>query len=291
MTLNSSGPISLGGNTAGQSINLELGVSPTAQISFNDWNVRLTANLKSNSTAISVPTNFYGKGYFFQYTISANTSQLCLRAGAIAAGWNECQPLRANINPSRVVYSTTTTIPALTITGSFPKGVTLYNNGIIVGMGGAGNGNAGGTAIKANTRVTIYNLNTISGGGGGGGQGAYAQCSCGFVVNGGGGGGGRSGLTNSAGGAAGGSGGQTAGGCGTYSGAGGGGTFGTSGCAQSGVGGSGGGWGAIGGTGGCAGSGAVVGSPASGGTGGKATCGAASFITWVVLGTRNGTVG
>lgn len=59
MTLNSSGPISLGGSTSGQSINLELGQSATAQISLNDTNVRTLAGVPSG--AIVVPTNFYGK--------------------------------------------------------------------------------------------------------------------------------------------------------------------------------------------------------------------------------------
>jgi hypothetical protein len=59
MTLNSSGPISLGGSTAGQSINLELSKSATAQVSLNDTDVRTLAGVASG--AIIVPTNFYGK--------------------------------------------------------------------------------------------------------------------------------------------------------------------------------------------------------------------------------------
>jgi len=60
MTLNSSGPISLGGSTAGQSVNLELGQSATAQISFNDAAVR-TLTGTTSGTALVMPTNFYGK--------------------------------------------------------------------------------------------------------------------------------------------------------------------------------------------------------------------------------------
>ena len=59
MALNASGPISLGGSTAGQSINLELGQSATAQVSLNDTNVRSLAGVASG--AIVMPTNFYGK--------------------------------------------------------------------------------------------------------------------------------------------------------------------------------------------------------------------------------------
>jgi hypothetical protein len=59
MTLNASGPISLGGSTTGESINLELSQSATAQVSMNDANVRSLAEVASG--AIIVPTNFYGK--------------------------------------------------------------------------------------------------------------------------------------------------------------------------------------------------------------------------------------
>lgn len=59
MTLNSSGPISLGGPTTGQSINLELGQSAAQQVSLNDTNVRTLAGVASGP--IAIPTNFYGK--------------------------------------------------------------------------------------------------------------------------------------------------------------------------------------------------------------------------------------
>ena len=59
MTLNATGPISLGGSTAGQSINLELSQAATAQVSLNDTNVRSLAGVASG--AIIMPTNFYGK--------------------------------------------------------------------------------------------------------------------------------------------------------------------------------------------------------------------------------------
>jgi hypothetical protein len=63
MPLNSSGPISLGGATSGESINLEIGVSATATVSLNDTNVRTLAgsSFSTPGTQISVPTDFYGK--------------------------------------------------------------------------------------------------------------------------------------------------------------------------------------------------------------------------------------
>lgn len=59
MALNSSGPISLGGSTTGQSINLELGQGATDTVSLNDASVRTLAGISSGE--ITMPTNFYGK--------------------------------------------------------------------------------------------------------------------------------------------------------------------------------------------------------------------------------------
>jgi hypothetical protein len=58
MPLNSSGPLSFGGSTVGQSINLELGVSATALASINSTNFRSLAGVASGQISIS---NFYGK--------------------------------------------------------------------------------------------------------------------------------------------------------------------------------------------------------------------------------------
>lgn len=76
MTMNSSGPISLGGATTGQSINLEIGQPATSAISLNDVIVRQLAGVVSGQ--IVVPTDFYGKslasGWFAQYTYSSPTT-------------------------------------------------------------------------------------------------------------------------------------------------------------------------------------------------------------------------
>jgi hypothetical protein len=76
MTLNSSGPISLGGTGTNASINLELSQSATAQISMNDTNVRTLAGVASG--AIIMPTNFYGK--------SAGATVNFIDAVVVAAG-------------------------------------------------------------------------------------------------------------------------------------------------------------------------------------------------------------
>ena len=59
MALNLTGPISLGGAVAGQSIAVELDLSPTAEISLNQADVRTLADVPSGQ--IVMPTDFYGK--------------------------------------------------------------------------------------------------------------------------------------------------------------------------------------------------------------------------------------
>lgn len=61
MTLNASGPISFGGSTTGQSINLELGVSATALASIDSTSFRTLAGVSSGAISLS---NFYGKSNF-----------------------------------------------------------------------------------------------------------------------------------------------------------------------------------------------------------------------------------
>lgn len=58
MTINASGQISVGGTTAGQSIELELGQSGSAQASFGDAALRGLAGIASGAISLS---NFYGK--------------------------------------------------------------------------------------------------------------------------------------------------------------------------------------------------------------------------------------
>lgn len=188
MPLNSSGPISLGGSTAGQSIAVELGQSATADISLNDAAVRSLAGVPSG--AITMPTNFYGKssGFTFNQTISSNTTNYNLKSAAIAGGWNQTSALNATItiNGGVYVYSTSTGTYAFDTGSTFPAGTSLnlINNGIILGRGGDGGnggvnqngqggaGGAGGPAFIARYATNVTNNGTIGGGGGGGGGGS-----------------------------------------------------------------------------------------------------------------------
>jgi len=308
MTLNASGPISLAGAVTGQSIAVELNLSPTSQISLNENSVRTLAGVPSG--VITMPTNFYGKSNEYAFTIASNQLNADLRTLAIAAGWNQTTKLIATINASVYVYSNSTATPALTVSGSFPNGVTLINNGYIVGMGGSGgygagavspsgeNGLNGGTGLSVSSATTINNASGViaGGGGGGGGGGSFQEGDPPYGWAGGGGGGGQSGLTNSAAGAAGTgtiyqrSRDSAAGTAGTVSAAGSGGIgaaapFGQ----EAGPGGGGGSWGVNGATGGLANPSFPTQPPGSGGTAGAAVSGN-SFITWTNIGTRYGSV-
>lgn len=153
----------------------------------------------------------------FSFSIASNQTNADLRSLALAAGWNGVSPVAATINSGIYISSNTTSGAALTVSGSFPTGVSLTNNGYIIGMGGnGGNGNIyeteggfpgapGGTAIAVSSPLSITNNQTIAGGGGGGGGGGPIYYTDGvYSWAGGGGGGGRSSLAaNTSGGAAG----------------------------------------------------------------------------------------
>jgi len=135
-------------------------------------------------------------GSLFTATITSNQQELNLATWATSQGWKPNQPGNITVNSGVYIWSNNTANAALT-TGSWQYGLTLVNNGYIMGMGGNGTsgGNAfpGGAAINLVTNANIINLGYIAGGGGGGaGWGG---------LGGGGAGGGLSALGNVAGGA------------------------------------------------------------------------------------------
>ena len=219
----------------------------------------------------------------FKSTITSNQTNLNIRNYAVANGWNGSDAVAITINSGVRISGNTAgdSTAACTISGSFPNGVSLINNGVIVGRGGNGGngrtantgtaGGAGGTALSVSVNTMIDNNGTIAGGGGGGGGGGSMRVR--FKTNpgntptgtpilnaaGGGGGGGRSSNGfNSSGGTGATPAGEpssTAGTAGTYSAAGTGGTGSVSSApgslsATGGNGGNGGGWGDNGATGG-----------------------------------------
>lgn len=122
MPLNNSGPISLGGSTAGQSINLELGLGANAQISLNDTNVRALAGRTTPGSSVIVPTDFYGK----IYAPTWNTA-----SGSIGSGYTQ-QSVSYTVSASGATsYSV--------VSGSLPSGLSLNSStGVISGTISAG---------------------------------------------------------------------------------------------------------------------------------------------------------
>jgi hypothetical protein len=291
-------------------VNVELLKSATATISLNDADVRALAAVPSGLIDLQ---DLQGKSAVFAYTITTNQTDLNLRTLALANGWNGTYAAQitigsgVSINGSVAANST----PALTIDGSWPNGVTLINNGSILGRGGNGGGagsagTAGGRALTASVAVSINNVGTIAGGGGGGGggngNGISTTCdmdssSCTTTAPGGGGGGGQSSVGFNASGGGGGGRGTcngsatgtlaVAGGAGTSAGPGSGGAGGTIGscncinCSFRN--------GFTGGSGGAYGTAGTTPTGGAGGAAGQAVNGN-SNITWIAFGTRLGTI-
>ena len=302
-------------------VNLEILRPETAELGLDDPAVRVLAGSSTGSVQFA---SLRGKTYLFTFTISTNQIDADLRSLALAAGWNGVFPVQATINSGVWISGSVAgnSTAALTISGSFPNGITLINNGAIVGRGGNGGsasvaGTAGGKALLASSAVTIQNNGTIAGGGGGGGggrpgSGTSRECdmgndSCsGGTGGGGGGGGGRSNISFNAPGGSGGSsssGGSclsvlsgSSGGIGTSTAPGSGGAAGYAsacrcpGCAGSGgAGGAAGDWGTAGNAGGNGYSGFTTLIGALGGAAGQAVDGNAN-ITWTAFGTRLGPI-
>jgi hypothetical protein len=123
MTLNSSGQISLGGSTSGQSIALELGLSSTATITLNDTAVRNLAGVPSG--AIVMPNDFWGKSsatYYF--TVIYATSSGSVSTGAFS------------VNPDKSVnvYGRSSVSNSLLQIKLNSSGTaTAYNEGVLTG--------------------------------------------------------------------------------------------------------------------------------------------------------------
>ena len=194
MTLNSSGPISLAGTTAGVSIEIENGGNGTTQISLNDTAVRTLAGVPSG--AITMPTNFYGKSnrVSISYTFSSNSANASLNVTSIGGYVSGISDITVTVNSGVYLYATSTGNYGLSLSGgNSGDTLTLVNNGYIMGQGGSAQnatnsgslaGGAGGPALSIGFTTTVTNNNYIGGGGGGGG---------GYAGGGGGGAGGGSG--------------------------------------------------------------------------------------------------
>jgi hypothetical protein len=185
MALNGSGPISLAGGTAGQSIALELGLGTTTTISLNQTAVRTLAGVASG--AITMPTDFYGKSNraILSFTFTSNTTNAALNVNTISGYLSGTSDITVTVNSGVYLYATTAGNYGLNLTGATTGDtVTLVNNGYIIGFGGPGgstgvgvkNGANAGPAFNVGTgiNITVNNTNAsafIAGGGGGGASG------------------------------------------------------------------------------------------------------------------------
>jgi len=152
-------------------------------------------------------------------TIVSNKKNLNLYNWARDRGWDGRSPAEITIRNNVYIFSDDSEKPALT-TGNWPGGLTLINNGFIMGRGGDGGSYAagnnsryswsvgrppnrqkadgwpGGDAIKINTssRIVINNRRGAIAGGGGGGAGSGSGN---YGGGGGGAGGGKGGVGSS----------------------------------------------------------------------------------------------
>ena len=161
------------------------------------------------STGAISMSDFYGKSKTspsFNATISSHQQQLDLRTWCVNNGWDQTSPAIITLASGIYIWSDDINTPALTISGSFPNGVTLINNGYIMGKGGMGGGSvyngsaytyntgiqSGGPAISLGVSCTIQNNSYIGGGGGGGGCAGSSN----YLGGGGAGGGAGGGFNN-----------------------------------------------------------------------------------------------
>ena len=162
MTMNSSGPISLGGSVTGQSINLEILQTATTQVSLNDSKVRTLAQVPSGP--ITMATNFWGKKY------APNSSTVFLvGGGGLAGGGGSGGGGGQVITPTSVTgLSGTYTV----VVGAAGSGSSVF--GITAVAGGNG-----GSGINSFTSC-VNGTGTVTGGGASGSLTPAGTCAPGY---------------------------------------------------------------------------------------------------------------
>lgn len=191
---------------AATDINIENGYASTQQMAWDDTATRTLAQKTTPQSQISL-LDLQNKFRTVSLTYSAPKQNANLPVDfpgtPSAAKWE------VTINPGVYIWSDSTASAALTTGGPYPSGLTIINNGYIIGKGGSGGigngvvGNAGGAAILIGSAgITITNNAGayIAGGGGGGGSG-WKNPGGGSTSGGGGGAGGGASGTGGAGGA------------------------------------------------------------------------------------------
>lgn len=183
MALNSSGPISLGGTTAGVSIEVELGGSGTTQISLNDANVRALAGVASG--AIAMPTNFWGKSsatYFVMavvpssgggatcgHQVNASSKNITLITQNSVQGWNTLYRVSASgsLTSQTKITANSGTLVAVVTPAQQPTFVMDSSDNIYVDTGPSSIGAGFATISSSNTvnycaAITSGNYNGVA---------------------------------------------------------------------------------------------------------------------------------
>ena len=174
-------PLPLSGAMTFNDLNVELGFSGTAQISMGDAAVRDLFDIASGEIGMS---NGYGKSAVsaFEHTITTNQQELNLRTYLLSVGWDGVEAVEVTINTGVYIWSDNRTIAALTTGSPYAGGLTLINEGFIMGKGGDGayipssdrfsgyvEPTTGGPALVLDVPIDINNASGYIGGGGGGG--------------------------------------------------------------------------------------------------------------------------
>ena len=171
MALPLTGPLSL------SQVNTELGRAAGATLSLGDAAVRGLAGVGDDAIGLGA---LRGKSAQFTHVITSHQQELDLHAYLQGQGWDGTSKAEVTVAAGIYIWSDTTAKPALDMGGAFPGGLTLINNGFIMGKGGDGgyqltdrNGyvapTKGGPAVELDGPITIDNSSGYIGGGGGGG--------------------------------------------------------------------------------------------------------------------------
>lgn len=188
MVLQTSGAISLA------DIQAEFGGSNP--ISLNEYYSSSSGIPASGSIDLG---DFYGASSEFAYTLTSTTQSAIIHTLALAGGWDGTSSLKFTIASGVYCWSDSVLLAGLSTGGPFPGGLTIVNNGYIMGRGGDNTatthlhrtfalvtetppsqpGNAGGPALDLSVPVTINNSNGYIGGGGGSGAGWYGGAGAG----------------------------------------------------------------------------------------------------------------
>lgn len=166
MTLNSSGKISLGGSTVGQSIELELGLSGTASASFNSSAFRTLAGIASGPISLN---SFYGKSNIPSFYSPSNASGSVITRGS--QNYNGCGTTNGSIWVSVYFSSYYYSTDRINWTqGTFGSSnfdssgcffyTTVYQGGTFYAYGAYTGFPGGGSTYPSYSNVPIYSTST-----------------------------------------------------------------------------------------------------------------------------------